>query len=66
MMAEGKRRDEWSRASSLIAMIYNMNRGPGQHFLHPREFDPFATKAEPIQLPFLTMLDALLPLTKKG
>ena len=42
-MAEGKQRDEWSRASLLIATIVNCrpNRPPHARPAHPRQFNPF-------------------------
>ena len=42
-MAEARQRDEWARASSLMALIANANRDPRKHrAFRPTDFDPFA------------------------
>lgn len=40
-MAEGRRRDEWDRASSIMAIIANANRDPKKPPASPRRFHPF-------------------------
>jgi hypothetical protein len=39
-MCEARRRDEWGRTSGVLAMLYNVNRGPRQPSKRPSEFDP--------------------------
>jgi hypothetical protein len=42
-MAEGHGRDEWGRASVLLAMIANKNRDPKKgRPCRPDDFDPYA------------------------
>ena len=49
-MAEGKQRDEWARASSLMALIANANRDPRKHrAFRPTDFDQFAVTNKPKQ-----------------
>jgi hypothetical protein len=40
-MTEGRRRDQWSRASCLLAMLANIHRDPkkGREY-SPADFDP--------------------------
>jgi hypothetical protein len=47
-MAEGRRRDEWNRASFLLALIANCNRHPKAKRgpFKPSEFDPFRLEEE--------------------
>ncbi len=40
-MAEARRKDEWERASAIVAMVYNMHRGPKSRPLKPSDFNPF-------------------------
>lgn len=63
-MAEGRLRDEWSRTSSLLAMIANAHRDPrkGRPF-KPGDFDPFAKAARsaaPIQAGIGVLKDVFL------
>ena len=45
-MAEGRRRDEWGRTSSLMALIANTNRDPKKHRpFRAEDYDPFAHAA---------------------
>lgn len=39
-MAEARVRDEWSRTSSLLALIANVNRPRNRTPLKPSDFDP--------------------------
>lgn len=39
-MADGRRRDEWSRASLLAALLFNQWK-KRQHMRSPAQFDPF-------------------------
>ena len=39
-MAEGKSRFAWSQTSTILAMLYNVNRGKNQSALHPADFNP--------------------------
>ena len=42
-MADARSRDEWSRMSSLMALLANCHRDPKKsRVLTPRDFDPFA------------------------
>lgn len=42
-MADARSRDEWSRTSSLMALLANCHRDPRKsRALTPRDFDPFA------------------------
>ena len=44
-MAEARCRDEWGRASALMALLANVNRDPkkGRAF-RPSDFDPYTEK----------------------
>ena len=44
-MADGAQRDRWARASSMMALMANLNRDPkkGRPF-RPEDFDPFAAR----------------------
>jgi hypothetical protein len=49
-MAEARMKDEWSRTSSLMALIANVNRDPKKtRAFKPRDFDPFARSGEPVK-----------------
>jgi hypothetical protein len=41
-MAQARREDEWSRCSSLLALIYNRHRGPDEPPLSPNDLNPLA------------------------
>ena len=46
-MAEARQRDEWARASSLMALIANANRDAKKHRAYrPTDFDPFTVTAK--------------------
>ena len=41
-MAGGRGRAEWSRMSSLMALVANVNRDPKKHrAFRPRDFNPY-------------------------
>ena len=46
-MAEARRKDEWERASAIVAMVYNMHRGPKSRYIKPSEFNPY-TQPKPL------------------
>jgi len=49
-MGEARQRDEWARASSLMALIANANRDPKKHrAFRPTDFDPFSQTPKPRQ-----------------
>jgi hypothetical protein len=44
-MAEARSRDEWARASALMALIANCHRDPKKSRpFKPADFDPYAAK----------------------
>jgi hypothetical protein len=43
-MAEARCRDEWLRASALMALIYNCNRDSKARTLRSDDFDPYAIR----------------------
>lgn len=45
-MSEGRQQADWNHTSHLLAMLANVNRAAGKAARHPREFHPFAGKAE--------------------
>jgi len=47
-MVEGRRRDEWNRASHLLALLANCHRSPKERKnpFTPAEFDPFRVEAD--------------------
>lgn len=48
-MAEARRRDEWSRTSSIMALLANIHRDPRRRrtAFAPADFDPFAPQSQP-------------------
>ena len=47
-MADGAQRERWSRTSSMMALIANVNRNPKKtRGFRPADFDPFAEKPGP-------------------
>ena len=40
-MAESRQKAEWERASAIVAMVYNMHRGPKSRPMKPSDFNPF-------------------------
>lgn len=60
-MAEGRVRDEWRRASVLLALIANANRDPKKtRAFRPADFDPFAKPAEPIKVGIEVLKDVFI------
>jgi len=52
-MAEARSRDEWSRTSSLMALLANCNRDPKKtRAYRPSDFDPFSKTSQPIKADF--------------
>ena len=46
-MTEGRRRDNWSHTSSVMALIANVNRDPKRsRAFKPADFDPYADKKQ--------------------
>jgi hypothetical protein len=46
-MAEARQRDEWSRTSSVMALVANTQRNPKKtRPFRPGDFDPFARTAD--------------------
>ena len=46
-MAEARQRDEWSRTSSVMALVANTQRNPKKtRPFRPCDFDPFARAAD--------------------
>lgn len=46
-MAESRQRDEWSRTSSVMALVANTQRNPKKtRPFRPGDFDPFARAAD--------------------
>ncbi len=46
-MAEARQRDEWSRTSSVMALVANTQRNPKKtRPFRPGDFDPFARAAD--------------------
>lgn len=37
-MLQARRKAEWERTAEILAMIYNVNRGPGQRALRGKDF----------------------------
>ena len=40
-MATHRLKAEWERASAILAMVYNMHRGPKSRPMKPSDFNPF-------------------------
>jgi hypothetical protein len=46
-MSESRSRDNWNHTSSLLAMLFNVNRDPRkQQAVSPELFNPFERKGE--------------------
>jgi hypothetical protein len=43
-MVDGRRRDEWTRLSHLLALTYGVNRGKKDKKLTPADFNPFTPR----------------------
>lgn len=49
-MAEIRQRHDWSRTSSLMALVANIHRDPRKHrAFRPGDFDPFSASARTTQ-----------------
>jgi hypothetical protein len=46
-MIEAKMAAEWKHTSCLLAMLYNVNRGPNSPALEASDFDPFVVREKP-------------------
>ncbi len=47
-MAEAVQRERWNHTSSILALLFNVNRSPRSEPARPRDFNPFAAaQAEP-------------------
>ena len=56
LMADARRRDEWSRFSNLLCLLANVNRDPRKtKAFTPQDFFPFA--AEKVKAPEATAVD---------
>jgi len=43
-MAEERERTAWERTAQLLAMTFNMNRGPKTKPIKPAQFNPFRSR----------------------
>jgi len=60
-MAEARVRDEWSRTSSLMALVANCNRDPKRtRAFRPSDFDPFARTREPVKVGVEVLKDVFI------
>jgi len=60
-MAEARTRDDWSRTSSIMALIANVNRDPKKtRAFRPRDFDPFAKRTEPLKADIGVLKDVFI------
>lgn len=62
-VVRGRQEAQWSHTSSLLAMIYNVNRGKGRAAKKPKEFNPYSQAAGGIKVDGsnITLLKALVP-----
>jgi hypothetical protein len=49
-MVRAKRKAEWSRAGTIAAAIYNVNRGQGKRVIKPSDFCPELDEASGMSL----------------
>jgi hypothetical protein len=49
-MVKAKRKAEWSRAGTIAAAIYNVNRGQGKRVIKPSDFCPELDEASGMSL----------------
>jgi hypothetical protein len=48
-MAEAVQRERWNHTSSLLALLFNVNRAPRTEPARPRDFNPFVvSEVEPL------------------
>lgn len=60
-MSEGRQRHDWGIASTLMALIANVQRDPKRsRALKPSEFDPFAAKAAAQKVPVTVLRDVFI------
>jgi len=60
-MAEARVKDEWTRTSSLMALIANVHRDPKRtRAFKPADFDPFARPARPIKVGVEVLKDVFI------
>ena len=45
-MAQAVQRERWNHTSSILALLFNVNRGPRTEPARPKDFNPFVA-AEP-------------------
>tara|TARA_R110000868_G_scaffold14555_4_gene67586 strand:+ start:1692 stop:1883 length:192 start_codon:yes stop_codon:yes gene_type:complete len=49
-MVRARRKAEWSRAGTIAAAIYNVNRGQGKRVIKPSDFCPELDEASGMSL----------------
>jgi len=49
-MARARLTADWNRTSSVLAMLFNVNRGKGVSPKSAKDFNPLAPKQEPVTL----------------
>lgn len=49
-MVRARRKAEWSRAGTIAAAIYNVNRGQGKRVIRPSDFCPELDESAPTSL----------------
>ncbi len=60
-MAEGRARDEWQRASAMMALLANCHRDPRKRRPYrPNDFDPFQRTQQPIKVGVHVLRDVFL------
>lgn len=60
-MAEARVRDEWSRTSSVMALLANAHRDPKRTSPYrPSDFDPFSKPIQPIKVSVDVLKDVFL------
>lgn len=59
-MSEARGRDGWQHTSSLLSMLFNVNRG-NEKALSQSDFNPYETKADvkPLKIPFSVLMKAM-------
>ncbi len=53
-MAEAVQRQAWNHTSSILALLFNVNRAPRTEPARPRDFNPFAAVSE-VEPPLMKM-----------
>ena len=60
-MSEGRQRHDWGIASTLLALIANVNRDPKRsRSLKPSDFDPFAARQPVPKVPVTVLKDVFI------